>query len=88
MKALEKAKGKAPNFAITNSAVEGDDENSAKFFGQGKHIIAAVPKDAKTQVQPKDALAAIQEYVTWFCGPDVGKKITEVSLSPLNDLAD
>lgn len=79
VKALEKV---PKDVTIENTAVEGEDENSAKFHGAGEHMISARSAKEGESIDRKKAFEAIVAYVSAFLGPDVGKKIKEDSLIP------
>ena len=79
-KAVEQAKKVNTDIKIENSAVDGEDESKARFYGAGQHIIAAIP--VKAGITREDALKPLQAYIQWFSGPDI--KITPEQLNELN----
>lgn len=88
--ALEKAEaiGDGGIYTIQNTAIDGSGKDS-KYYGAGSHIIAAIPKEAKgldkNKITKSKALACIQEYISWFVGPDLKGSINEKDLIPLED---
>lgn len=82
---------KDKQYKIQNTAIDmnGDDVESAKFYGAGTHMIAAIPADVKegeTGSIPKaEALKILQTYAQWYSGPDTAKKITADKLIALED---
>lgn len=85
-KAVEQAKKVNTDIKIENSAVDGEDESKAIFYGAGQHIIAAIPVKAgsldEAGITREDALKPLQAYIQWFSGPDI--KITPEQLNELN----
>ena len=78
------------NIKIQNSAIDGDKEENAKFYGAGQHIIAAIPLKSgsldETGIAKKDALQPLQTYIQWFAGPDI--KLSEDQLNALDMSSD
>lgn len=84
-KAIGSAEKKAKDIRIANSAIESDGK-TAKLNSAGQHIISVLSTNEKDGVVKKqDALVALQEYVTWFVGPDLGKKVTDKVILPLGN---
>lgn len=85
VKATEQANSVNADIKVQNSAIEGEKESDAKFFGAGQHIIAAIAakvgEDDEAKITKKQALPSLQAYVQWFAGPDI--QITEDSLIEL-----
>lgn len=90
--AVEKISSSLPvGYIIQNSAIDVKDGDktgkSAKFYGAGSHIIAAIPKETKgldkNKIDKTDALNLIKTYVQWFSGPDVANNISLEKLLPL-----
>ena len=86
-KALEQANAVNPDIKIQNSAIEGEKESDAKFYGAGQHVIAAIPVKSgsvdETGITKKQALPVLQAYIQWFAGPDI--KLNEDSLNAVPD---
>lgn len=82
---------KDKQYKIQNTAIDmnGDDDKSAKFYGAGTHMIAAIPTDIKEgetgSIPKSEALKMLQAYAQWYSGPDTAKKITADKLIALED---
>ena len=77
VKALEKALEKVKDVTILNSIIEDKD----KFAGAGEHILLAANTNGK--IDKEQCRAALEEYVSWFSGPDIGKTITIDTIVPM-----
>ena len=77
VKALKKAQEKVKDVTILNSAIE----NKDKFTGAGEHMLLAANTDGK--IDKELCRAALEEYINWFSGPDIGKTITIDTIVPM-----
>lgn len=86
--AVKKALAKNNTIQISNTAIEGKDEKSAKFVGTGPNFIVATNVKSGEKISNVDALPVIQEYVQWFAGPDITKLITIDKLFSIGNAED
>lgn len=81
--ALAHSNAASKNATITNSALEGDGKD-AKLASAGEHIISVIPNDGGV-LQKADAIALLSEYVQWFVGPDLKKKVNDSTVKSLTE---
>ena len=79
--ALAHSNAASKNATITNSALEGDGKD-AKLASAGEHIISVIPNEGGV-LQKADAIALLSEYVQWFVGPDLKKKVNDSTVKSL-----
>lgn len=80
--ALAHSNAASKKATITNSALDGDGKD-AKLVSAGEHIISVVPDAAGGIIQKTDAIALLAEYVQWFVGPDLAKKVNDSTVKSL-----
>ena len=81
--ALAHSNAASKNATITNSALEGDGKD-AKLASAGEHIISVIPNEGGV-LQKADAIALLSEYVQWFVGPDLKKKVNDSTVKSLTE---
>lgn len=81
--ALAHSNAASKNATITNSALEGDGKD-AKLASAGEHIISVIPNEGGV-LQKTDAIALLSEYVQWFVGPDLAKKVNDSTVKSLTE---
>lgn len=81
--ALAHSNAASKNATIANSALEGDGKD-AKLASAGEHIISVIPNEGGV-LQKVDAIALLSEYVHWFVGPDLAKKVNDSTVKSLTE---
>ena len=81
--ALAHSNAASKNATITNSALEGDGKD-AKLASAGEHIISVIPNEGGV-LQKADAIALLSEYVQWFVGPVLKKKLNDSTVTSLTE---
>ena len=82
--ALQHSNAAAKGVRITNSAID-DESGKSSIKSAGEHIISVIPLEEDQLVQKKTAVEVLKEYVQWFVGPDLAKKVDDSTVKSLTE---
>lgn len=85
--AVAKSNAASKGLKVTNSAIDSE-SGKPQLNSAGEHIISVLPLEAETPVQKKDAVEILQQYVQWFVGPDLAKKVNDSTVKSLDESPD